>query len=67
MAICKLSVEVKSRWWLPVYIKTLTLFCLMTCREPDYEKVAAFILKHGISQMVKSEPARNNIGSHGER
>ena len=50
MAICKLSVELKAKWWLPVYIKTLTLFCLMMGREPDYEKVSAFIVKHGISQ-----------------
>ncbi|WP_312583051.1 hypothetical protein [Atlantibacter hermannii] len=57
MAICTLTVEVKSRWWLPVYIKTLMLFCLMTHREPDYEKVSAFIAKHGISQKLKVESA----------
>lgn len=56
MATCRLSVEIKSRWWLPVYIKTLTLFCLMMRRKPDYRKVAEFIVKYGISQKVKSEP-----------
>lgn len=58
MATCKLSVEIKSRWWLPVYIKTLTLFCVMMRCEPDYKKVGDFIVKHGISQKVKSEPVK---------
>lgn len=58
MATCRLSVEIKSKWWLPVYIKTLTLFCLMMRCEPDYKKVGDFIVKHGISQKVKSEPVK---------
>lgn len=58
MPICTLSVEVKSRWWLPLYLKTLTLFCQMVQREPDYEKVSAFIVKYGISQKLKHEPAK---------
>lgn len=58
MATCRLSVEIKSRWWLPVYIKTLTLLCLMMRCEPDYQKVGDFIVKHGISQKVKSEPVK---------
>lgn len=58
MAMSRLSVEIKSRWWLPVYIKTLTLFCLMMRCEPDYQKVAEFIVKHGISQKLKREPVK---------
>lgn len=56
MPICTLSVEVKSRWWLPLYLKTLTLFCKVVQQEPDYEKVSAFIVKYGISQKMKAEP-----------
>lgn len=56
MATSRLSVEIKSRWWLPVYIRTLTLFCLMMRCEPDYRKVAEFIVKHGIIQKLKYEP-----------
>ncbi len=56
MATSRLSVEIKSRWWLPVYIKTLTLFCLMMRCEPDYQKVGNFIVKYGISQKLKYEP-----------
>lgn len=55
MPICALSVEVKSRWWLPLYLKTLTLFCQMVQREADYEKISAFIVKYGVSQKMKIE------------
>lgn len=58
MPICTLSVEVKSRWWLPLYLQTLTLFCHVVQREPDYEKVSAFIGKYGISRSVKVLPAQ---------
>ncbi|HBM2887155.1 TPA: hypothetical protein LVL12_005258 [Klebsiella oxytoca] len=54
------SIEVKSRWWLPFYVKILTLFCLMFQREPDYEKTAALITKYGISQKVKADTVREN-------
>ncbi len=58
MAMSRLSVEIKSRWWLPVYIKTLTLLCLMMRCEPDYQKVGNFIVKYGISQKLKYEPVK---------
>ena len=58
MAMCRLSVEIKSRWWVPVYIKTMTLLCLMMRREPDYHKVGNFLVKHGISQKLKYEPVK---------
>jgi len=58
MPIVILSVEVKSRWWLPVYIKTLKLFCMMFQCEPDYEKVTAFIVKRGISQKILVLPVK---------
>jgi hypothetical protein len=58
MPIVSLSVEVKSRWWLPVYIKTLKLFCMMLRCEPNYEKVTAFIVKHGISQSILACPVK---------
>lgn len=58
MAMSRLSVEIKSRWWLPVYIRTLTLLCLMMRCEPDYQKVGNFIVKYGISQKSKYEPVK---------
>lgn len=58
MAMSRLSVEIKSRWWLPVYIRTLTLLCLMMRCEHDYQKVKNFLVKHGISQKLKYEPVK---------
>lgn len=58
MAMCRLSVEIKSRWLVPVYIKTLTMLCLMMRCEPDYQKVGNFIVKYGISQKLKYEPVK---------
>ncbi|MGO3912284.1 hypothetical protein [Huaxiibacter chinensis] len=56
MSKCNLTLELKAKWWLPVYIKTLTIFCMMIRCEPDYQKVGDFIVKHGISQKLKVEP-----------
>jgi hypothetical protein len=58
MTICKLSVEVKARWWVSVYLRTLKLFCVMMRCEPDYQKVGSFLVKHGISQKLKYEPVK---------
>lgn len=58
MAMCRLSVEIKSRWWVPVYLRTLTVFYLMMRCEPDYQKVRNFLVKHGISQKLKYEPVK---------
>ncbi|HCR2972332.1 hypothetical protein KGG49_13410 [Klebsiella aerogenes] len=60
MPICTLSVEVKSRWWLPLYFKTLMLFCQVVQREPDYEKVSAFIVKYGVSHNLIVQPEQKN-------
>mgnify|MGYP006886379158 FL=1 len=58
MATCSLSVEIKSRWWVPVYLRALTVFCLMMRCEPDYQKVGNFLVKYGISQKLKYEPVK---------
>lgn len=58
MATSRLSVEIKSRWWVPAYLRTLTLFCLMMQCQPDYQKVGNFIVKYGISQKLKYEPVK---------
>lgn len=58
MASCSLSVDLKFKWWVSVYLKTLIFFCVICQREPNYETVGAFIAQHGMSQKVKSEPAK---------
>lgn len=60
MPVCTISIEVKSRWWLPLYLKTLMLSCQMIQQEPDYEKISAFTAKYGIGQKVKAGPVRKN-------
>ncbi|EOA4402461.1 hypothetical protein ACTWBQ_000008 [Citrobacter amalonaticus] len=55
MASCSLSVDLKFKWWVSVYLRTLTLFCVMMRCEPDYRKVGEFIVKHGINQTLAIE------------
>lgn len=52
--LVNLTVEVKPRWWLSVYLRTLLFFCVITGLEPDYHKLMALIIKHGISQKLKA-------------
>ncbi len=56
MATCRLSFEFRAKWWMPVYLKTLTLLCLIMRCEPDYQKVGALIGRYGISMKVTSNP-----------
>lgn len=51
--VVNLVVEVKQRWWLPVYLRALALFCIIMKREPDYDKFHNLIIRHGISQKMK--------------
>ncbi|KUQ08865.1 hypothetical protein AWI07_12435 [Enterobacter roggenkampii] len=57
MATCRLSLQIKSRWWLPVYLRTLALFCMLMRCEPNYQKVSAFIVKYAINQKLTAMPA----------
>ncbi|TPD64190.1 hypothetical protein FJP64_13960 [Kosakonia cowanii] len=59
MATCNLTIQVKVKWWLPVYLRTLALMCLMMRCEPDYEKVRAFIVKRGISQKLMATAVKS--------
>lgn len=48
--------ELKFRWWVPVYLRTLMMFCILIRQEPDCDKVAGFIVRHGIRKKVKTCP-----------
>ena len=39
MATATFSVHVTTAWWLPLYLRTLTLICLAMGAEPDMAKV----------------------------
>jgi len=56
--VAKLVIEIKPRWWLQMYLKTLLLFCVLIRCEPDYEKLHNLIIKYGISQKVKILPTK---------
>lgn len=57
MATSTIVLELKTRWWVPVYLRTLMMFCILIRQEPDYDKVAGFIVRHGISKKVKVCPS----------
>ena len=49
MAASNLVIRIKTRWWVVIpYTKLLIFFALLTGREPDWDKVGAFILKYGL-------------------
>ncbi len=52
MATYRLSVEIKSRWWRHVDIRTWALFCMTMWYAQDYEKMASVILMYGISHLL---------------
>lgn len=39
MASAQLQVRIRLRWWLPLYIKSVCLFCELFGTAPDMEKV----------------------------
>lgn len=39
MATATYAVHITTAWWLPLYLRTLTLFCLAMGTEPDWSKV----------------------------
>ena len=57
MATPSIVMELKTLWWVPVYLRTLMMFCIVTRQEADYDKVAGFIVRHGISKKVKACPS----------
>lgn len=49
MAASNLDIRIKVRWWVfTPYAKLLAFFALLTGREPDQDKVRAFIDKYCI-------------------
>lgn len=47
MARRNLTITLTLRWWVAPYLNTLIMFSVLTGREPDANKVAAFIAKKG--------------------
>lgn len=47
MAADTITVKIKIRWWVPVYVETLIFFCKLFRTEPDYNRVAR-VLERGV-------------------
>lgn len=45
MAVGKLEVQFNFGWKAKVYLKCLTMWCIVTMREPDYDKVVERLVK----------------------
>lgn len=39
MAREQVKLKITLAWWLPLYVKVLTLACMLTGLEPDWDKV----------------------------
>lgn len=44
----QISVRVKVAWWVPLYLQGVVAMSILTGREPDEEKVLAWVLR-GVS------------------
>lgn len=43
----------KMRWWMRIYLKSLYLFCAVTGFIPNIEKIANFVVNHGMKMETK--------------
>jgi len=46
------TMRVKFAWWLPLYLRAVTLVAWLTAREPDYDKVAG-VVRHGMRTQIE--------------
>ncbi|OJB35368.1 hypothetical protein BGV48_00110 [Burkholderia ubonensis] len=37
--------RVRTAWWLPLYIRSLIVWCRLTRAEPDYERVRRVVAR----------------------
>lgn len=40
------NVQIKARWWVPIYLNTMVLLCKSMCTQPDEVKMADFLVRH---------------------
>ena len=45
MAVGNFAVQFNFGWKVKVYLKYLTVWCIVTMREPDYDKVVERLVK----------------------
>lgn len=55
MATVTLTVQITTAWWLPLYLRTLTLVCLTMGTAPDPDKVAQ-VVKRAVRLRLVAAP-----------
>jgi hypothetical protein len=55
MATVTCAVHITTAWWLPLYLRTLTLICLAMGTEPDMAKVEQ-VVKRAIRTKLLTTP-----------
>ena len=48
----RLTLNVKTAWWVTCHLYTLQFFAAVMGTEPDYNKVTKFIVNHGMKFKV---------------
>lgn len=48
MAKCVLTLKVRVAWWVRWYISACQLFAQLHQVQPDADKIAAFVVRHGV-------------------
>lgn len=43
MAKVSITIRVKVKWWLKLYLSGLSMVCWLTGNEPDWDKVNAWV------------------------
>lgn len=47
------TIGLRVRWWVTVYLHALIAFCWFTGLEPDPAKVADFIVRYGLKLEIR--------------
>lgn len=48
MASAAFNIEIRVRWWVIPYLRTLLFVAWMTASMPDPDRVVRFIMRHGV-------------------
>lgn len=49
----KVTIEVSFRWWVPLYLHTLAVFCAIFGTDPDTDKVGQTVLRGTVFKVIR--------------
>lgn len=58
MASAIVTLEIGVRWWVIPYLRTVAFFATLTGCQPDFQKVAAFVIQRGLRLAVACRSPR---------